>query len=111
MVYDDSSEKDHRAMICQEWFYDFVFVKGINLGISVGINVINIILKMILIKLVEIIRHDTKSKQMNAIKIGVFLTQFFNTGFLLVLATSNMSETNIPLLKSLFRGPYTDMTS
>ena len=43
--------------------------------------------------------------------MAVFLTQFFNTGFLLLLSAANLSESNIPLLQGLFRGPYTDFNN
>jgi hypothetical protein len=86
-------------------------VKGINITISIGINIINVILKLIIIKLVESMREDTKSEQMNSIKVAVFLAQFFNTGLLLLLSCANLSETNIPLLKGFFKGPYTDFNS
>lgn len=62
------------APICKEWFYDFVTVKSFGILIAVGINAINFILKITIINLVEFIKYDTKSRQMSAIKIGVFMT-------------------------------------
>ena len=58
-VYTD--QEGNSATVCSEWFTDFLTVQGVNMGISIGINVVNVILKMILIKLVEKICEDTKS--------------------------------------------------
>jgi len=57
------------------------------------------------------IREDTKSGTMRSIKVGVFLTVFFNTGILILLSSANMSETNIPFFKSMFVSTYTDFNS
>jgi len=48
---------------------------------------------------------------MTAIKDGVLVTQFFNTGLLTLLSTTNQIESSIPFLRSIFRGPYTDFNS
>ena len=45
---------------------------------------------------------------MRSIKVGIFLTLFFNTGILLMISGANFSETSVPLLKGIFNGPYTD---
>lgn len=45
---------------------------------------------------------------MRSIKVGIFLTLFFNTGILLMISGANLSETSVPLLKEIFKGPYTD---
>ena len=46
----------------------------IGLVISIGINLVNSVLKFLLIKIIVIQKHDTKSDQMNGIKVGVFFT-------------------------------------
>ena len=79
--------------------------------ITVGINIINVILKLIIVKLVEFLAQDSKSAQLNSIKVFVFIAQFFNTGLLLLLSAANLKETNIPLIKSFFKGPYADFNS
>ena len=48
---------------------------------------------------------------MRSIKVGVFLSQFFNTGILILLAGSNLSETSIPFLNRVLKGQYTDFNS
>lgn len=82
-----------------------------DISISVGINVLNVIFKLVLVKLVEFIRQDTKSAQMNLIKMGVFTTQFFTTGLLLLISGLNLSESEYTLFRENFQGPYTDFNS
>lgn len=110
VVYDDR-EENQRAPICSEWLQDIYRVKAVGITISTGINVMNVIFKLLLVKLVEFVRQDTKSAQMTTIKVGVFTTQFFITGLLLLISGINMSESEFPLLKEYFRGPYTDFNN
>ena len=41
---------------------------------------------------------------------AVFLTQFFNTGILLILANTNLAELKIGWLSKIFHGSYPDFT-
>lgn len=109
--YADSTDSSKNAPVCREWLEDTFKIKGMVIAISIGINIVNFLLKTSLITLVGLIKQDTLSGQMNSIKIGVFLTQFFNTGILLILAGANLSETRIPILTEVFNGPYTDFNS
>lgn len=43
--------------------------------------------------------------------MGVFIAQFFNTGFVLMLANANLTETYIPILNRYITGQYTDFSS
>lgn len=75
---------------------------------SFFIVAINSILRMILINLIKWIGEDTHSKQLKSITNGVFITQFMNTGILILLVQANFSEVDIPLAKSIFNGPFYD---
>lgn len=61
--------------------------------------VINEILKIITIWLVERVRYPTHSERLTKITNGVFIAQFFNTGFLITLVSANFTE--VPFLGSL----------
>eukprot|EP00347_Sterkiella_histriomuscorum_P023421 403334704 len=98
------------AYVCNEWFQDIYLNKAIGSSISVSINVINSILKLILIKLISMIGEDTRSATIRSIKVGVFVTQFFNTGILLLLSSANFQETKVPYLNSFNKGQFTDFT-
>lgn len=77
-------------------FYDSDKSTSTMLGhaITAVIIVVNTILRMVIIKLIIWIKEDTYSAQLSLITNGVFLAQFFNTGFLLTLVNANMSEHN-----------------
>jgi hypothetical protein len=62
------------AYVCHEWFEDFWIVKAYNLSISLMINVVNTVIKLILVNLIQIIGEDTKSATNRSIKMGVFVT-------------------------------------
>ena len=49
---------------------------------------------------------------MRSIKLGLFISKFFNSGMLIWLSTTNFSEQGIPILSTyLTSGEYTDFNS
>ena len=99
------------AYVCHEWFLDFWIVKVYNLSISLMINIVNTVIKLILVNLIQVIGEDTRSATNRSVKMGVFVTQFFNTGILILLSSANFQYTNVPILNQYLRGQYTDFTS
>jgi hypothetical protein len=68
---------------------------------------INTILRMLVIKVIEMIGCSTESTQMIYITDMVFVCQLFNTGFLLMLCNGNLSEQGFPM----FNGALTDFNA
>jgi hypothetical protein len=54
--------------------------------------VINVVLSTLIIKLVDWIGLPTQSERLTTITTGIFIAQFFNTGFLLFLVNFNATE-------------------
>ena len=73
------------------------------------IVVINIILKELTVILIVAIGYDTHSEQLSKITNSVFIGQFFNTGFLLLLVYANFESQSFPL-SDKFHGPFNDYT-
>jgi hypothetical protein len=92
------------AYVCHEWFLDFWIVKVYNLSISLMINIVNTVIKLILVNLIQVIGEDTRSATNRSVKMGVFVTQFFNTGILILLSSANFQYTNVPILNQYLRG-------
>lgn len=76
--------------------------------ISVLIVIINYILRIVIIKLTFSIRQDTQSERLAATTNGVFIAQFFNTGFVLTLVNANMSEHSPTWLTALVANKFYD---
>lgn len=96
--------------LCSGYFYDYYFALFFGSAMSVAIVVINTILKTVMIKLIKYIGEDTHSAQLKSITNGVFVAQYFNTGFLMLLSYSNFAEVGLPFA-NLFDGPYYDFTT
>lgn len=77
-------------------------------AISFIIIAVNTILKIVTIKLVEYIQEDTLSEQLSSVTIYVFVAQFFNTAFILLLVNANLSEHSIPVLRNVLKGDFYD---
>lgn len=71
------------------------------------IVVVNTIIKTVAISLISWIGYDTHSEQLTKITNGVFVSLFFNTGFLLILSNANFGDYHLPL-KGWFNGPFND---
>ena len=69
---------------------------------------VNLILKAVIIALIQWIREDTVSQQLASITNGVFIAQFFNTGFLLLLVNANITEHEPSQVTKYFKGPFYD---
>jgi len=54
------------------------------------IIVINTVIRMIVIKIIDLVGCDTQSREMSFVTLAVFLCTFFNTGFLLMIVNANM---------------------
>ena len=61
------------AELCKDWFFDIYKTKIYGYIISASINVVNLVMKYLMIFLVTNIRYDTKSALMSNIKTGVFI--------------------------------------
>ena len=87
---------------------DKLFSKILALSITGIIIGINVILKLCVVALVSWIGEDTVSKQKGSVVKGAFLGQFFNTGFLLLLVNSNMTEHEPKFFTKFFKGTFYD---
>ena len=76
--------------------------------ITVIILVFNLILKQTIITMVSWVGYDTRSEELSRITNWVFMAQFFNTGFLLLLVNANMTEHQPEFFTKNFRGTYYD---
>ena len=95
--------------ICEEYINSTLNVLVIKNSITIIIVVINYIIREISIRLIIWIGYDTYSEQLTKITNGVFIGQFFNTAFLLLLAYANFSDIDLPLMEN-FTGPFNDYT-
>ena len=77
-----------------------------NNSIKYLIIIINTIIRMVVIKIIALVGIDTESSQMKYTTDAVFICQFFNTGFLLMLCNANLKSQS-PLL-SVFAGSDSD---
>lgn len=82
----------------------------IDIGISVFIIVINIILTKLTVVIVEWIGYDTHSKVYSVISDFIFYATFFNTAIVILLANAAFGE-KFPLIAMIFTGNYNDYSS
>lgn len=80
----------------------------VNSSISFVIIAINIVLKIIVVKMLTWVKEDTKSQMLASNTNGVFIVLFLNTGLLLLVANANLTEHPPHFITNLFQGPYYD---
>lgn len=102
-----ATEKTSKA-ICYNYMTDNLRSRILGGVMSFSIVAINTILRLIMISLIKWIGEDTHSQQLKSITNGVFIAQFLNTGFLILLVQANLQEVNFPLADSVFNGPFYD---
>jgi len=64
---------------------------GLSESLAYAITTINYVLRVIVIAMITRIGFATESDQLSWVTTGVFLTQFFNTAFLLLLVNADLS--------------------
>lgn len=72
-----------------------------NNGLKFLIIFLNVVLRIIIIKVIEQVRSSTRSKEMIYITDLVFICQLFNTGFLLMICNANLNEQSNPVFNGL----------
>jgi len=85
-------------------------LKGKILGQSISFVIIgiNIILKFTILYMVIAIGEETASQQKATVTRGVFLAQFANTGFVILLVNANLTEHVPHEITKHFKGPFYD---
>ena len=96
--------------ICKQYNSDKWFQLFMNQLASQSIVILNYVLRVFIIMLIKYIGKDTESEQTKLIVNGVFLVQYLNTGFLLLLVNANMTEQG-PILGFFFTGGIADFNS
>lgn len=94
--------------ICRNFFIDMLIAKIFGQSISFIVIGINVILKYSIMYLVYWIGEETASQQKATVTRGVFLAQFANTGFVILLVNANLTEHFPKEITVLFKGPYYD---
>lgn len=97
--------------ICEELMSEQFYNNIIKQTMGFAITGTNLFLKRIVVILVKQMGCHTESKQMIQTTRWVFLTNFLNTGFLLMLANANLQDQGIPVIRLFFRGPDSDFNS
>jgi hypothetical protein len=101
--FENVTSKD--PSICDMYSSDQLTILTYNQSIKFLIIGINVILRMLIIKLIEYIGVDTESEQARLTTNGVFVVQFFNTALLLLVVNANLIEQGFPFsLMSSARG-------
>lgn len=80
------------AKICHNYILDIGKLLVMNNSIKYIIIIINTVIRMVVIKIITLVGCDTESSQMKYTTDAVFICQFFNTGFLLMLCNANLAE-------------------
>lgn len=96
------------ADICKDYKYDLLKGTGLSTAVSLLTVVINIILRTINIKLIQLIGYHTESEQTQVIMKSIFFTQFINTAILLLLVNANTQQTFLAFLG--LDGQFPDFT-
>lgn len=56
------------------------------------IIIINTVMRMVIIKIIDMVGCDTQSSEMSYVTTAVFICTFFNTGWLLMIVNANLQD-------------------
>lgn len=69
---------------------------------------INVVLKLVVVKIIDAVGCDTQSSEMSFVMMAVFITTLFNTGFLLLIVNGNLEEQRSIPFHRLMTGDLSD---
>jgi len=83
---------DEATEICMHFAADSV--SSFYYGWCIGFMIIgfNVLLRLIIIQLVELVRDDSHSMKLTRTANGTFYATFFNSGILLTILSANLTE-------------------
>lgn len=85
-------EKGHSVHVCDQWVKDKFIQMGVSYAITGLIVFVNWFLKIIIVKLVNLLHHKTVTKTTKSVMIFVFVAQFVNTGVLIFLNDASFAD-------------------
>jgi hypothetical protein len=86
---------------------DLILANVLSNVVTGSVVVINFVLRLVIIACINYIGLATESEQTEKILKGIFVTQFFNTGILLLLCNANLTQQG-SILGILTFGSITD---
>lgn len=107
---DDSDLRDY----CDNYIKKSAKVVGIKFATSLGVVIINFILKVVLVRLSRFERPSTKGREQVKVMLKVFIAIFINTAVVNLMVTSDLQELwfvkYLPFHKYLFNDEFDDFT-
>jgi len=83
---------DTTIELCYTYSFGMLWANTLSYIVSYSIVGINYVLRVFIIILIKRIGYDTESGETQIITDGVFVTQYFNTGILLLVCNANLAE-------------------
>lgn len=92
-TYDSATYTDpdtgEEVQLCYSYTIDLIYANVLSNVVTGMVVVINMVLRAVIIIAIDYIGLPTESDRMEKILKGIFITQFFNTGLLLLLCNAN----------------------
>ena len=95
--------------ICDTYYSQLFWIYLLTTGLSYVLTIINYILRTICIMLINWVGFSTETERLQKTTTVTFISQFFNTAFLLLLVGADMSEQ--PITFWLTGGQFSDFNS
>ena len=108
--FKDVSGQPHSLQLCQEVGNEVLDAQFTNMIASFSVIGINYALRIVIMRVFESTGCSTLTQQMKQITMSIFVSQFFNTGLLLMLVNANLTKQGF-LLGQIFQGNDSDFSS
>jgi hypothetical protein len=93
---------------CKVWLENYTLTNAMIFIMAAGIILINIILKLVLRKLSQFEKRHTKTEEISASTIKMFIAQLINTGIIIMIVNANLNLDDLPDSFPIFNGSYAE---
>lgn len=105
-----------QTAMCEDWFYDLLYIQTLTIGSIMLVLAVNIILKSICKVLVDFEKHYNRSGKVTSLTWKLFLAQFVNIAMIALLVNGNLDLFGVSVQSvgygeeswSIFSGSYDD---
>lgn len=91
-TFKDADDKDQTFQLCNDYYLNKIAASTLNYAVKYAIIFLNTVIRYAVIYIINKVGQDTDSARMSFITDCVFICQFFNTGFVLMLCSANFDN-------------------
>ena len=95
--------------MCYKFWEDYWWGFSLTNAVTVLVTIINIVIRLLNIKLINAVGYHTLSMQVSLIMLAIFWAQFINTGIILLMTNAELKDAPYPFALIPIHNQFPDL--